>query len=133
MNVYVYTEVTRKVQGEEVNLLQPFAELEGYDNEDAALEALIDEAPELLGTEFVIFTQEPQYITVEPPPEQKYSFKRREDNGDDTEGEEEPEEEYEEEEPEADEEEYEEEAEEEEEPEEEAPAPKRRAKKRPAA
>src|SRR3954465_2336569 len=101
MNVYVYTEVTRKVQGEEVNLLQPFAELEGYDDVDGALEALIDEAPELLGTEFVIFTEEPQYITVEPPPEQKYSFKRRgDDNGDDAEEEAQDEEEYEEEEPE---------------------------------
>ena len=37
----------------------------------------MDEAPDLIGTEFVIFTQEPEYVTVEPPPETKYAMVRR--------------------------------------------------------
>jgi outer membrane biosynthesis protein TonB len=136
MDVYIYTEVTRKVQGEDVQLLQPFAVLEDFESEEAALEALVDEYPDYLGTEFIIFTEEPQRITVEPPPEQKYSFKRRGANGDDAEEEEaepeEAEEEYEDEEPEEEEYEEEEPEEDEEEEEEPEPEPKPRAKKRPA-
>jgi hypothetical protein len=81
MNVYIYTEVMRKIQGQDVALLQPLAELEDFESEDAALEALVDEAPDLLGTEFIIFTEQPQYITVEPPPETKYAFSRRNGSG----------------------------------------------------
>ena len=82
MDVYIYTEGVRKVKGEEQVFLSPLAELEDFETVDMALEALVDEAPELLGTEFVIFTQQPEYITVEPPPETKYSFSRRGgDNG----------------------------------------------------
>jgi len=128
MNVYIYMEVTRKSRGEETQYLQPVAELEDFDTIDAALEALVDEAPELLGTEFVIFTEAPEYITVGEPTA-KYSFSRR---GDDSEADEEEEPEAEEYEEEGEEEEYEDEEAEEEEPEEEAPAPKRAAKKRPA-
>jgi hypothetical protein len=112
MDVYIYTEGVRKVKGEEQLFLSPLAELEDFDTVDAALEALVDEAPDLLGTEFVIFTQQPEYVTVEPPPETKYQFSRR--NGGAVVVDEEPEAV----EP------------EDEEPEEEAPAPARR---RPAA
>src|SRR4051812_11735951 len=77
MDVYIYTEGVRKVKGEEQVYLSPLAELEDFESVDAALEALVDEAPEMLGTEFVIFTEQPQYITVEPPPETKYLFSRR--------------------------------------------------------
>jgi hypothetical protein len=77
MDVYIYTEGVRKVKGEEQVFLSPLAELEDFESVDAALEALVDEAPDLLGTEFVIFTQQPDYVTVEPPPETKYSFSRR--------------------------------------------------------
>lgn len=115
MDVYIYTEGVRKVKGEEQVYLSPLAELEDFETVDAALEALVDEAPDLLGTEFVIFTQQPEYITVEPPPESKYAFTRRNGGGAVVEDEEPPEEE----------------------PEEEAPAPVRMrkpaAKKRPAA
>jgi hypothetical protein len=81
MDVYIYTEGVRKVKGEEQVFLSPLAELEDFESVDAALEALVDEAPDLLGTEFVIFTQQPDYVTVEPPPETKYSFSRRGGNG----------------------------------------------------
>lgn len=121
MDVYIYTEGVRKVKGEEQQYLAPLAELEDFESVDAALEALVDEAPELLGTEFVIFTQQPEYITVEPPPETKYSFSRRNGNQADTQPVDE---------------EYEDEAEvEEEEPVVAAPTPKRKpaAKKRPPA
>jgi hypothetical protein len=77
MDVYIYTEGVRKVKGEEQLFLSPLAELEDFESVDLALEALVDEAPDLLGTEFVIFTQQPEYVTVEPPPETKYSFSRR--------------------------------------------------------
>jgi septum formation inhibitor MinC len=77
MDVYIYTEGVRKVKGEEQVYLAPLAELEDFESVDAALEALVDEAPDMLGTEFVIFTQQPEYITVEPPPETKYQFSRR--------------------------------------------------------
>jgi hypothetical protein len=99
MDVYIYTEGIRKVKGEEQVFLSPLAELEDFETVDAALEALVDEAPDLLGTEFVIFTQQPEYVTVEPPPETKYSFSRR--NGSGAVVEEEPEVEPEDEEPEA--------------------------------
>jgi regulator of protease activity HflC (stomatin/prohibitin superfamily) len=89
MDVYIYTEGVRKVKGEEQVFLSPLAELEDFESIDAALEALVDEAPDLLGTEFVIFTQQPEYVTVEPPPETKYSFSRR--NGSQVAVEEEPE------------------------------------------
>jgi septum formation inhibitor MinC len=81
MDVYIYTEGVRKVKGEEQVYLAPLAELEDFESVDAALEALVDEAPDMLGTEFVIFTQQPEYITVEPPPETKYQFSRRSANG----------------------------------------------------
>jgi len=81
MDVYIYTEGVRKVKGEEQVYLAPLAELEDFESVDAALEALVDEAPDMLGTEFVIFTQQPEYITVEPPPETKYQFSRRSGNG----------------------------------------------------
>jgi septum formation inhibitor MinC len=80
MDVYIYTEGVRKVKGEEQVYLAPLAELEDFESVDAALEALVDEAPDLLGTEFVIFTQQPEYVTVEPPPETKYQFSRRNGN-----------------------------------------------------
>ena len=108
MNVYIYTEGVKKSKGEEILILQPLAELEDFATVDAALEALVDEAPDLLGTEFVIFTQEPEYITVEPPPETKYAMTRRNGGAEVA---------------------YEED---EVEPEEEAPVVKRPAKKRPA-
>jgi hypothetical protein len=100
MDVYIYTEGIRKVKGEEQVFLSPLAELEDFETVDAALEALVDEAPDLLGTEFVILTQQPEYVTVEPPPETKYSFSRRNGSGAVVE-EEEPEVEPEDEEPEA--------------------------------
>lgn len=80
MDVYIYTEGVRKVKGEEQVYLAPLAELEDFESVDAALEALVDEAPDLLGMEFVIFTQQPEYVTVEPPPETKYQFSRRNGN-----------------------------------------------------
>ena len=120
MDVYIFTEVIRKVRARTCLLLQPLAELEDFDSEDAALEALVDQYPDYLGTEFVVFTEEPQYITVEPPPESRYAFTRR--NGGSGAVVEEG---------------YEDEVEPEEEPEEEPAAPiavkKRPAKKRPAA
>jgi hypothetical protein len=134
MDVYIYTEGTRKVRGEEQQFLAPVAVLEDFDSVDAALEALVDEYPDFMGTEFVIFTCAPDYVTVEEPTA-KYSFSRRGDNEEDTGEEEAEEEEYEEEEPEADEgeeEEYEDEGEEEEAEEEEPPPPPAR-KKKPAA
>lgn len=130
MDVYIYTEGVRKVKGEEQVYLAPLAELEDFESVDAALEALVDEAPDMLGMEFVIFTQQPEYITVEPPPETKYQFSRRSGNGAVTQ----------EEEPEAEEEYVEEEAEDEapvaapvrKRPAKKAPAAKGAAKKRPA-
>lgn len=95
MNVYIYTEGVRKVKGEEQPFLSPVAELEDFETVDAALEALVDSYPEFLGSEFVIFTSAPDYITVAEPTA-KYSFVRR--NGSEVVTE--PEEAYEEEEPE---------------------------------
>jgi outer membrane biosynthesis protein TonB len=125
MDVYIYTEGTRKVKGEEEQFLRPLAELEDFDSIDAALEALVDEAPDLIGTEFVIFTCAPEYITVDEPTS-KYSFKRRSEDEEAAEEEPEAEEEAEEEEPEEEEpeEEQEEEEDEEEEP---APAPRKKS------
>ena len=80
MDVYIYTEGTRKVKGEDQVYLAPLAELEDFDTIDAALEALVDEAPELLGTEFVIFTQQPEYVTVGEPTA-RYAFSRRNGSG----------------------------------------------------
>ena len=101
MDVYIYTEGVRKVKGEEQVFLSPLAELEDFDSFEAALEALVDEAPELLGTEFVCFTEQPTYITVDEPPATKYQFITRDGSvtvSDEAEAEEEPEEEPEEEE-----------------------------------
>lgn len=81
MDVYIYQEQTRKVRGEDTILLAPIGVLEGFDDEDAALEALIEAEPSYLGVELVIFTQEPQYITAAEPPPTKYVFQRRNGSG----------------------------------------------------
>ena len=90
MDVFIYTEGVRKVKGEEQVFLAPLAELEDFDTFEDALEALVDEAPQLLGTEFVCFTEQPTYITVDEPPATKYAFSRRDGNAAVVEAEEEP-------------------------------------------
>lgn len=91
MDVYIYQENTRKVKGEDVVVLMPVGTIEGYESVDEAMEALIDSEPDFMGIELVIFTEEPQYITAEEPPQTKYSFVRRNGTGAVVEGDEEPE------------------------------------------
>ena len=97
MDVYIYQEKTRKVKGEEEIILSPIGTLEGFEDVDSALEALLDAEPSFLGVELVIFTQEPEYITPEEPPTTRFVFARRNGSGavveDEEAGEEEPEEE----------------------------------------
>lgn len=120
MDVYIYQEKTRKVKGEEMPFLEPVGVIEGYDDVDEALSALLEADDAWLGVELVIFTQEPEYITPEEP-QTRFTFARRNGNAAVVEEEPEAEEEYDEEEV---------EAEEEEAP---APAPKRSAKRKPPA
>jgi hypothetical protein len=73
MDIYIYQEKTRKVKGEDSEYLEPIAELEDFDSVEEALEALMDQVPDLLGVELAVFTQAPMLITANENPS-KYAF-----------------------------------------------------------
>jgi septum formation inhibitor MinC len=68
MEFSIYEEKIRKVKGEDTSFLSLVAEVSDFESIEEALEALMEEVPEYLGVELIVFSQEPVLVTVNENP-----------------------------------------------------------------